>query len=209
MQWIDEVSASSPESASCLWTRWRLPHDLGVLHTELLTHKPAEVAVAVLHNKRKEKRGVIPQEVKLYLAGASWRTGGSASLDAFDIGEQNRQAGKASGRRSGRFGVPCRDVAPLGAGFSAPATAGTALGTPVAKSSTTDSPPARNGVVVAARLHSHEADIGVPGEVHVHSAVPEHGHILRRDAELSAEIPGRRGCGLGGRPSPSAAIKSK
>lgn len=36
---------------------------------ELLSHKPAELAVAVLHDKRKEKRGVIPAEVRHYFAG--------------------------------------------------------------------------------------------------------------------------------------------
>ena len=36
---------------------------------ELLRHRPAEIAVAVLHDKRKEKRGVIPAEVKRYIAG--------------------------------------------------------------------------------------------------------------------------------------------
>jgi len=36
---------------------------------ELLRHRPAEVAVAVLHDKRKEKRGVIPSEVSRYYAG--------------------------------------------------------------------------------------------------------------------------------------------
>jgi hypoxanthine phosphoribosyltransferase len=36
---------------------------------ELLRHKPAEVAVAVLHNKLKDKRGAIPDEVRHYFAG--------------------------------------------------------------------------------------------------------------------------------------------
>ena len=36
---------------------------------ELLRHKPSEIAVAVLHNKLKEKRGSIPPEVKRYFAG--------------------------------------------------------------------------------------------------------------------------------------------
>jgi hypothetical protein len=36
---------------------------------ELLRHRPAEIAVAVLHNKLKEKRGAIPSEVKRYFAG--------------------------------------------------------------------------------------------------------------------------------------------
>jgi hypoxanthine phosphoribosyltransferase len=36
---------------------------------ELLRHKPAEIAVAVLHDKKKEKRGKLPVEVKQYFAG--------------------------------------------------------------------------------------------------------------------------------------------
>lgn len=36
---------------------------------ELLRHKPAEIAVAVLHNKLKAKQGSIPSEVKRYFAG--------------------------------------------------------------------------------------------------------------------------------------------
>ncbi len=36
---------------------------------ELMSHGPATIAVAVLHNKLKEKRGAMPKEVALYLAG--------------------------------------------------------------------------------------------------------------------------------------------
>ncbi len=36
---------------------------------ELLRHNPAEIAVAVLHDKRKSKRGSLPSEVKRYFAG--------------------------------------------------------------------------------------------------------------------------------------------
>ena len=36
---------------------------------ELLRHGPAEIAVAVLHDKRKPKRGALPPEVKRYFAG--------------------------------------------------------------------------------------------------------------------------------------------
>jgi uncharacterized protein len=36
---------------------------------ELLRHHPSEIAVAVLHNKLKEKKGAIPPEVKRYFAG--------------------------------------------------------------------------------------------------------------------------------------------
>ncbi|HET7838231.1 MAG TPA: phosphoribosyltransferase [Rectinemataceae bacterium] len=36
---------------------------------ELMRHEPAEIAVAVLHDKDKEKRGIIPPEVSRYFAG--------------------------------------------------------------------------------------------------------------------------------------------
>ncbi len=36
---------------------------------ELMRHKPSEIAVAVLHNKLKEKKGSIPAEVLRYFAG--------------------------------------------------------------------------------------------------------------------------------------------
>ncbi|TXT42031.1 MAG: phosphoribosyltransferase [Spirochaetes bacterium] len=36
---------------------------------ELMSHHPAGIAVAVLHNKDKPKKGSIPEEVALYIAG--------------------------------------------------------------------------------------------------------------------------------------------
>ena len=36
---------------------------------ELMRHGPAEIAVAVLHDKKKEKRGSLPSEVRHYFAG--------------------------------------------------------------------------------------------------------------------------------------------
>jgi hypoxanthine phosphoribosyltransferase len=36
---------------------------------ELMNHHPAEIAVAVLHNKDKHKKGAIPEKVSLYIAG--------------------------------------------------------------------------------------------------------------------------------------------
>jgi hypoxanthine phosphoribosyltransferase len=58
-----------------------------------MNHKPAEIAVAVLHNKLKEKRGAIPPEVKLYLSGKELEDKWICyPWDALDIGEQNRQA---------------------------------------------------------------------------------------------------------------------
>jgi hypoxanthine phosphoribosyltransferase len=52
---IDEVDDSRSTLAYCL--------------RELLRHKPAEVAVAVLHNKRKPKRDSLPPEVHRYFCG--------------------------------------------------------------------------------------------------------------------------------------------
>ncbi len=36
---------------------------------ELLSHNPKEIAVAVIHQKEKPKKGIIPSEVKRYYAG--------------------------------------------------------------------------------------------------------------------------------------------
>jgi hypoxanthine phosphoribosyltransferase len=35
----------------------------------LLRHKPKEIAVVVLHNKNKEKRGTLPREIRHYFVG--------------------------------------------------------------------------------------------------------------------------------------------
>jgi hypoxanthine phosphoribosyltransferase len=52
---VDEVDDSRSTLAYCL--------------RELLRHRPAEIAVAVLHNKRKPKRDSLPAEVKRYFCG--------------------------------------------------------------------------------------------------------------------------------------------
>ena len=52
---VDEVDDSRSTLAYCL--------------RELLRHRPAEVAVAVLHNKRKPKRDALPSEVRRYFCG--------------------------------------------------------------------------------------------------------------------------------------------
>lgn len=60
---------------------------------ELMSHKPASVAVAVLHNKLKEKRGAMPAEVGHYFAGLDiddkWVC---YPWDAKDIDEHDREA---------------------------------------------------------------------------------------------------------------------
>lgn len=64
---------------------------------ELLSHKPASIAVAVLHNKLKEKRGAMPPEVALYLAGLDIEDKWVAyPWDALDIDAHDRTA--ASGQ---------------------------------------------------------------------------------------------------------------
>ncbi|MDP3178115.1 MAG: phosphoribosyltransferase [Spirochaetaceae bacterium] len=64
---------------------------------ELMRHKPSEIAVAVLHDKKKEKRGVIPSEVVYYFAGKTiedrWIV---YPWDALDIDEHARAAGEGS-----------------------------------------------------------------------------------------------------------------
>jgi uncharacterized protein len=60
---------------------------------ELLRHKPAEIAVAVLHDKKKEKRGVIPTEVKRYIAGRTIEDRWVAyPWDAMDIDEHDSKS---------------------------------------------------------------------------------------------------------------------
>jgi len=64
IQWIDEVEKKLAGRKILLVdevddSRTTLEYCL----KELLTHKPTEIAVGVLHNKRKEKRGVYPESV--------------------------------------------------------------------------------------------------------------------------------------------------
>jgi hypothetical protein len=71
IQWIDEVEQKLAGKKVLLVdevddSRVTLEYCL----RELLRHGPAEIAVAVLHNKKKEKRGRIPAEVRSYFAGA-------------------------------------------------------------------------------------------------------------------------------------------
>jgi len=70
IQWIDEVEQKLEGKKILLVdevddSRATLEYCL----RELLKHKPSEIAVAVLHNKRKDKRGIIPEEVDYYFAG--------------------------------------------------------------------------------------------------------------------------------------------
>jgi hypothetical protein len=70
VQWIDEVEKKLSGRKILLVdevddTRTTLEYCL----QELLSHKPAETAVAVLHKKLKEKLGAIPEPVTRYYAG--------------------------------------------------------------------------------------------------------------------------------------------
>lgn len=70
IQWIDEVEQKLQGRRILLVdevddSRTTLEYCI----RELLTHDPAAMAVAVLHNKNKHKRGTIPQEVKHYWVG--------------------------------------------------------------------------------------------------------------------------------------------
>jgi hypoxanthine phosphoribosyltransferase len=62
---------------------------------ELLRHNPAEIAVAVLHDKKKEKRGVIPTEVRRYFAGRTIEDRWVAyPWDAKDIDDHDARAAR-------------------------------------------------------------------------------------------------------------------
>lgn len=70
IQWIDEVEKKLKGRKILLVdevddSRVTLEYCL----RELLSDEPSEIAVAVLHNKNKEKRGRIPSEVSKYWAG--------------------------------------------------------------------------------------------------------------------------------------------
>jgi uncharacterized protein len=70
IQWIDEVQQKLAGRKVLLVdevddSRTTLEYCL----RELLRHQPAEIAIAVLHNKRKEKKGRLPAEVRRYFAG--------------------------------------------------------------------------------------------------------------------------------------------
>ena len=70
IQWIDEVEKKLTGRKILLVdevddTRTTLEYCLN----ELLSHSPAETAVAVMHKKNKQKRGTIPQAVSRYYVG--------------------------------------------------------------------------------------------------------------------------------------------
>ena len=80
IQWIDEVEKKLAGKRVLLVdevddSRVTLEYCL----QELLHHGPAEIAVAVLHNKKKEKKGRIPPRSAATLPARSWTTSGSAT----------------------------------------------------------------------------------------------------------------------------------
>ena len=101
IQWIDEVEQKLQGKRILLVdevddSRFTLEYCL----KELLAHDPAELAVAVLHNKLKDKRGTIPPQVKRYYRGADLSDAWICyPWDAADIDEQDRLAGKSAGPR--------------------------------------------------------------------------------------------------------------
>lgn len=95
IQWIDEVEKKLKGRKILLVdevddSRVTLEYCL----LELMRHQPAEIAVAVLHNKLKEKRGRFPEGVTKYFVGEElsdqWIV---YPWDAVDIVEHEAKAG--------------------------------------------------------------------------------------------------------------------
>ena len=92
IQWIDEVRKKLTGKKVLLVdevddSRTTLEYCL----RELLKYKPEEVAVAVIHNKDKEKRGSFPAEVKRYFPGEQVGDRWIAyPWDAIDIDQHDR-----------------------------------------------------------------------------------------------------------------------
>ncbi len=94
IQWIDEVEQKLAGRRVLLVdevddSRVTLEYCL----RELLRHRPREIAVAVLHDKRKEKRGRFPPEVRRRFVGLELEDRWICyPWDALDIGEHERRA---------------------------------------------------------------------------------------------------------------------
>ncbi len=94
VQWIDEVEKKLAGKNVLLVdevddSRTTLEYCL----KELLSHKPREIAVMVLHNKLKEKRGSLPEDVRLYIAGENLKDKWICyPWDAADIDEHEKIA---------------------------------------------------------------------------------------------------------------------
>ncbi len=100
VQWIDDAKKRLAGKKILLVdevddTRMTLEYCLG----ELLGSGPEEIAVAVLHNKVKTKKGRLPAEVKRYWAGLDIEDKWVAyPWDAEDIDEQDRISAALGGK---------------------------------------------------------------------------------------------------------------
>ena len=98
LQWIEEAERQLAGGGSMLVdevddSRVTLEYCL----RELLGHRPREIAVMVLHNKLKEKRGALPPEVRLYFSGEDLKDKWICyPWDADDIDEHERTANRAA-----------------------------------------------------------------------------------------------------------------
>jgi len=94
IQWIDEVEKKLAGRKVLLVdevddSRVTLEYCL----RELLRHGACEIAIAVLHNKRKEKKGRIPEEIQRYYAGQELEDRWICyPWDAEDIAEHSKRA---------------------------------------------------------------------------------------------------------------------
>lgn len=100
IQWIDEVEKKLSDKRVLLVdevddSRVTLEYCL----RELLRHRPREIAVMVLHNKLKEKRGRLPREVTRYFAGVELEDRWICyPWDAAEILDHEKRAGEDRGR---------------------------------------------------------------------------------------------------------------
>lgn len=92
IQWIDEVEKKLTGRKILLVdevddSRVTLEYCL----REMLSHRPMEIAVAVLHNKNKPKRGRLPAEIRHYFAGRELEDRWVCyPWDALDIADHER-----------------------------------------------------------------------------------------------------------------------
>ncbi len=99
IQWIDEVEKKLAGRKVLLVdevddSRVTLEYCL----RELLRHGACEIAIAVLHNKKKEKKGKIPREIRRYFAGQELEDRWICyPWDAEDISEHQKKAGEPGG----------------------------------------------------------------------------------------------------------------
>lgn len=98
IQWIDEVEKKLTGKKILLVdevddSRTTLVYCVN----ELLTHNPREIAVAVLHNKQKEKNAQFPAEIKQYFYGEKLEDHWICyPWDAIDIDEHEKNTNQRS-----------------------------------------------------------------------------------------------------------------